>query len=48
LLKDSDVETGNSTAQLQRLMLDFSKLGANIVMVDRQTGLCFDHRLKRV
>ena len=42
------MQSGSNTSQLQTLMLEFSKLGANIVMVDRQTGLCFDHRLKRV
>lgn len=48
LITESDAKPGSNTSQLQALMLEFSKLGANIVMVDRQTGLCFDHRLKRV
>lgn len=48
LIKEPNRQSGSNTSQLQTLMLEFSKLGANIVMVDRQTGLCFDHRLKRV
>lgn len=37
-----------TTATLRRLMLEFHKLGALVVMVDRQTGLSFDQYLKRV
>lgn len=48
LMTQLNSQSGSTTSQLQTLMLDFRKLGANIVMVDRQTGLCFDHRLKRV
>lgn len=40
--------TPQSTAALRRLMLEFHKLGAHVVMVDRQTGLSFDQHLKRV
>ncbi len=37
-----------TTAILRQLMLEFHKLGARVVMVDRQTGLSFDQHLKRV
>lgn len=37
-----------STAALRQLMLEFHRLGAHVVMVDRQTGLSFDQHLKRV
>jgi len=37
-----------TTANLRRLMLEFHKLGARVVMVDRQSGLSFDQHLKRV
>lgn len=37
-----------TTATLRQLMLEFHKLGAHVVMVDRQTGLSFDQYLKRV
>jgi len=39
---------GNQISQLRKLLQDFGKRGAHVVMVDRQTGLCFDQRLKRV
>lgn len=37
-----------TTATLRQLMLEFHKLGAHVVMVDRQSGLSFDQYLKRV
>ncbi|MBC52704.1 MAG: hypothetical protein CMQ34_02595 [Gammaproteobacteria bacterium] len=37
-----------TTATVRQLMLEFHKLGAHVVMVDRQTGLSFDQHLKRV
>ncbi len=37
-----------STATLRQLMTEFHKLGAHVVMVDRQSGLSFDQHLKRV
>ncbi|MEX2333073.1 MAG: hypothetical protein WD600_02380, partial [Pseudohongiella sp.] len=37
-----------STSTLRHLMLEFHKLGAHVVMVDRVSGLSFDQHLKRV
>lgn len=37
-----------TTGAIRETMSEFHKLGAHVVMVDRQSGLSFDQRLKRV
>jgi hypothetical protein len=40
--------SGVDSTQLQNLMADFSRRGAYVLLIDRQTGQSFDQRLKRV
>lgn len=39
---------GSESADLRELIALFSKAGTQVLVVDRQTGQCFDQRLKRV
>jgi len=41
-------EPGADSAELQNLMADFSRRGAYVLFIDRQSGQSFDQRLKRV
>lgn len=41
-------EPGVDSAVLQNLMADFSRRGAYVLFIDRQSGQSFDQRLKRV
>jgi hypothetical protein len=40
--------SGVDSTQLQNLMADFSRRGAYVLLIDRQSGQSFDQRLKRV
>jgi hypothetical protein len=39
---------GVDSTALQNLMADFSRRGAYVLLIDRQSGQSFDQRLKRV
>ncbi|MDO8909866.1 MAG: DUF58 domain-containing protein [Pseudohongiella sp.] len=44
----SSAGNGVDTRSLSTIMADFSRRGAHVVLIDRQSGLSFDQRLKRV
>lgn len=47
-LENKDIQSGVDTHSMRAIMSDFSRRGAHVVLVDRQSGQSFDQRLKRV
>lgn len=47
-LENKTIQSGVDTHTLSTVMADFSRRGAHVVLVDRQSGQSFDQRLKRV
>ena len=46
--RNKDGENGGSRAELLKLLTELSQLVESTLIVDRKTGLSFDHKLRKV